>query len=255
MRLRTKIFTLTKNSLIIIFLFWFGHSLGQTKDTLYVNGDTITLKQDSTKKIRLQTIVFRKPISKIDEEKIIGKKIDWDKVSSITQIIGTVLVFITLIFLVIQINIANKQTKISNEQAKIANKDNMLNSFEHIRDSINSYNDAIAQSSDLAGIILKARNSYISLTPEEKIRFEHVYGRLLNIIEAWYILLDETKLSEEFRNSQADNINAVVKYYFSFKGALEFWETYKPMYIPEVHTMIMTHAIVINNDDTDALNT
>lgn len=151
-----------------------------------------------------------------------------DSINATAQAVSAVGVLITLIYLA--------------AQTRISNRNNMLNSFQHIRDSINAFNDAVAQSPDLAAIILKGRKSFKSLSQEEEIRFVHIYGRLLNIIEAWYILLNETKLSEDFKSSQVKNINSLVRHHFSFQGTIEFWEAYKSMYIPELQDVIKSHA-------------
>ena len=152
-----------------------------------------------------------------------------DIINTIVQTVGAISVLITLIYLSIQ-------TRISNEN-------NKLGSFQHIRDSINNFNITIGQSSDLAELIVKGQKSYYSLSEIEKLRFTHIYGGLLNIIESWLILLNETKMSRELHLAQLKNINNLIQYHFSFNGSAEFWEIHKSMYIPELNDLILKYEV------------
>lgn len=76
------------------------------------------------------------------------------------------------------------------------------------------------------------------MTDKEKIRFEHTYGWLVNILEGWYILVIETNMSGEFKEDQIGNIKSIVQYYFSYPGVEEFWSNYQSMYIPEICALI-----------------
>ena len=237
---------MTKKILIVILLFCYGLLFGQTKDTLYLKGDTVKLKQDANDKSLIHTIIFSAPIGKAVSTDT--TTVNWEKVSSITQIIGTFLVFLTIVSLIIQIRIANKQTIISNKQAAIANKNNQLSTFQHVRDTINGFSDLIAQSSELTEILIRGRKSYLDLPPVDKIRFERIHARLFNLLEAWYTLIDEMHLSEKFKNAQLKNINEAVKSFFRYKGVMEFWESYKKLYIPELDDIIRSCTAEVKDD-------
>jgi len=156
------------------------------------------------------------------EERILG--MNFSEISVLAQTLGIIGVIITLIYLA--------------RQTGIANRNKMLNSFQHSMNNINEFNNVIAGSSDLAPIIIQGREGYSKLSADQKLRFEHTYGRLLNIIESWYILTMETGLPKRFKQQQLNNIRSVVRFYFNYPGVLEFWNGYQSMYIPGIASLI-----------------
>jgi hypothetical protein len=198
---------------------------------------------DSLKKY-LSIVVENNTIKQIEireskEETFLG--LNFNEIGIIVQVTSLIGLIITLAYLA--------------KQNAIANKNNMISAFQHSMDSINEFNNVIAESSDLAGIIVRGRISFSQLSEEEKLRFEHTYGRLLNIVEAWHSLAEKTAISFKDKQEQVDNVKAVVQFYFNYPGVLEFWEGYKSMYLPTVSVLIDENTTVVAATSTSGENT
>nr|WP_067054273.1 hypothetical protein [Mucilaginibacter sp. L294] len=124
------------------------------------------------------------------------------------------------------------------KQNRLAANNTILGSFQHVYNHLNDFNLAVNQSNDLATVIIKGRQSYSELLPHEKLRFEHTYGWLANILEGWLMLIEESRMSGHFKETQIANIKSIILFYFSHPGLYEFWPSYESMYTPEICKMI-----------------
>jgi hypothetical protein len=135
---------------------------------------------------------------------------DWDAIGAVGEIIGATAVFITLIYLAMQVRQSNHQ--------------NMLKSFQHTHDAANAFCRLISESDELASIVLRGRESYSALNDVDKLRFEHVHFHLLNIIESHVFQSQRTAVDAEYRGWAIENMEEMARGYFAFPGSKEFWQ-------------------------------
>jgi hypothetical protein len=149
---------------------------------------------------------------------------NWNAIGAVGEIVGSLAVLITLVYLAIQVRHVRRQT--------------MLASYQHTIDASNQFADQITSSESLADIITRGRDSYASLTPPEQLRFDHIYGRLINSIESWHLQLLETADAGPYRDEQLRNIGVVIRKYCDFPGVAEFWRDWQLLYSAETRKLI-----------------
>ena len=143
---------------------------------------------------------------------------NWDAIGAVAETVGTILVLITLIYLAVQMRIANKQREIE--------------SLRHTYDGINRVCELLSESTEKASIVLRGRESLENLTDDEQMVFEFMHIRILNTVESWYMQLMETSPPGEYRDQQLENIAALIVYFFKNPGAQEIWGTAKHTFVP-----------------------
>jgi len=143
---------------------------------------------------------------------------NWDAIGAVAETVGTILVLITLIYLAIQVRIANKQREIE--------------SLRHTYDGINRVCELLSETTEKASIVLRGRESLENLTDDEQMIFEFMHIRILNSIESWYMQLMETSPPGEYRDQQLENIVSLVVYFFESPGAQEIWGTARHTFVP-----------------------
>ena len=143
---------------------------------------------------------------------------NWDAISAIAETIGTIAVLITLIYLSVQMRIANKQGE--------------LESLRHNWDGLSRMCELLGESTEKASIVKRGRESLENLTDEERLVFEFMHLRILNTIEVWYMQLIETSPPGEYRDQQLDNIAGVIVYMLNYPGAKEIWGMVKHTFVP-----------------------
>ena len=143
---------------------------------------------------------------------------NWDAISAVAETLGTVAIFITLVYLAIQLRIANKQREIE--------------SLRNNWGGINKCCELLSESTEKASIVNRGRESLANLNDDERLVFEHIHLILLNTIEAWYMQLFATSPPGAYRNQQLDNMSRVIIYWFDYPGAQEVWSTTKHTFVP-----------------------
>jgi hypothetical protein len=143
---------------------------------------------------------------------------NWDAISAVAETISTIAVLVTLIYLAVQIRIANKQRE--------------TESLRHNYDGLNRMCELLAESPEKASIVNRGRVSLESLTDEERLVFECMHIRILNTIESWYMQLMETSPPGEYRDQQLENIEGVIVYMLNYPGAQEIWGMVKHTFEP-----------------------
>lgn len=145
-------------------------------------------------------------------------------ISVIAEAGAAVAVTITLIYLALQVRYLKRQS--------------MLASFQHTYNAINDFDSSISQSEALASIVVRGQVSRTDLTPDERLRFDHVFGRLLNIVESWQFQVLETTSAGAFREEQLRNIREFVRARCDSPGVHDFWEQFKQCYNAAMHQLI-----------------
>jgi hypothetical protein len=147
--------------------------------------------------------------------------VNWDAIGALAEAVGTVAVLITLVYLAIQLKIANKQREIE--------------SLRHNWDGLNQICGLLSESPEKASIILRGRNALRDLTDEERLIFQGIHIHMLNTIEAWYLQLMETSPPGAYRDRQVENMGQIVHFLFDFPGARELWSIMRNHFTPIAH--------------------
>jgi hypothetical protein len=85
------------------------------------------------------------------------------------ELAAAVSVLITLVYVV--------------RQVRQSNRPNLLTAFQHTYDSLNEWALSVAESGDPPAIILRGRQSQKDLSDMDRLRFDHGYFVLRNIVE------------------------------------------------------------------------
>jgi hypothetical protein len=143
---------------------------------------------------------------------------NWDAISAVAEAVGTIAVLITLLYLSVQLRIANKQRE--------------LESLRHNYDGINRMCELLSESTEKASIVKRGRESLENLTDEERMVFEFMHIRILNTVESWHMQLMETSPPGEYRDQQLENLAGVIVYILNYPGAQEIWGMVKHTFVP-----------------------
>ena len=143
---------------------------------------------------------------------------NWDAIGAIAEVVGTIAILMTLVYLAVQMRSANKQRE--------------LESFRQNWDGINQCCEMLSQSPERASIVNRGRESLSNLNDDDRLVFEHIHIRMLNTIEAWYLTLLKTSPPGAYRDQQMDNISSVISYWFDYPGARDIWHTVKHTFVP-----------------------
>ena len=86
---------------------------------------------------------------------------NWDAISAVAETVGTIAVLVTLLYLSLQMRIANKQREIE--------------SLRHNWDGLNRMCELLGESTEKASIVKRGRESLENLTDEERLVFEFMH--------------------------------------------------------------------------------
>ncbi len=143
---------------------------------------------------------------------------NWGAISAVAETVGTIMVLVTLIYLAVQMRIANKQREIE--------------ALRYNWDGINRVCELFGESTEKASIVTRGRESLENLTDEECLVFEFMYLRFLNTIESWFMQLMETSPPGDYREQQLKNIEDVVVYMLNYPGTREIWGLVRHTFVP-----------------------
>jgi len=134
---------------------------------------------------------------------------NWDAVGAIGQIIGAVLVGITLIYLALQL----RQNTAAVKSA----------TFLAISASMGATMEVLCTHSDLAPLIIKAQSGLDALAPDERARFGFLmmmaYRRVETVVVQRHFGFIDPELTEGFERSALSALTS--------KGARQWWEDSK----------------------------
>lgn len=143
---------------------------------------------------------------------------NWEAAGTIGEIIGSIAVVVSLIYVSVQIKHANKQSEID--------------ALRHTWDNLNTLCDRLSESVETASIVNRGRNSLKSLDSNEYLIFEHIHLRLLNTLESWYLQVTQTSKPGAYRDTQIANIEGIVSGYIDHPGTRDLWDTLRPYFEP-----------------------
>lgn len=151
---------------------------------------------------------------------------NWDAVAAAAEIVGAIAVVITLAYLARQVRQANRQ--------------DLLGAFQHNYDSTNQFLQSTLTSGDLADIVVQGRDSYESLSPSERLRFDHFHLVVLNIVESHLFQVARTAdgLERDYASWARENMKVVIQGYFGFPGTRTLWMQLEPYFEPSVRVFV-----------------
>lgn len=141
---------------------------------------------------------------------------NWEAAGTIGEIVGSIAVVISLIYVSIQIRHANKQSEID--------------SLRHTWDGLNQICDRLSESKETASIVNRGRNALTSLDDDERLIFEHIHLRLLNTLESWYLQVIQTSKPGPYQESQIANLEGIIAGYIDHPGTRDLWESLRPYF-------------------------
>ena len=143
---------------------------------------------------------------------------NWEAIGTIGEIIGSIAVVISLVYVSLQIRHANKQSEID--------------AFRHTWENLNQLCDVFGSSKETASIINRGRASLASLDDDEYLIFEHIHLRLLNTLESWYLQVTQTSKPGGYQDSQLANLSGIAAGYLGFPGTRELWDRLRDYFVP-----------------------
>jgi hypothetical protein len=157
--------------------------------------------------------------------------VNWEAISAITEVVGTLAILITLIYL-------SRQVRDGNRQAELEGMRYTLNGF-------NDYMNLVVQSKETANLLRRGRDNVDSLDEDEYIQFECLHLHLLNTMEGWCRSVEETARDETYQRTQEANMEEVVATWFTNPGARTMWAQYRnafPLLINTFDTALAKHG-------------
>ena len=128
----------------------------------------------------------------------------------IADVAATIAVFVTLVYLSIQVRTGNKQAE--------------MEALRHTLDGFNQYCDLIVASKQTAAVLNRGREDLGSLDGDERTQFEYLHIRFLNTLEGWYRQVEQTSRDEDYRKTQFANIETAVQMWLGHPGGREVWQ-------------------------------
>jgi hypothetical protein len=146
------------------------------------------------------------------------------ELGSLGELVSGIAVLVTLIYLARQIRQQNKQA--------------LQQSLHHTFSSMNEWSDRVAESDDLASIIVRGRASFSELSDDEQLRFEMTHLRFLNILEIWFEEIGQTYPKGSLRDQHLANLKVAVDHFFGHPGTFELWPRVMDLFPPDVRALI-----------------
>ena len=141
---------------------------------------------------------------------------NWEAAGTIGEIIGSIAVVVSLIYVSLQIKHANRQSEID--------------ALRHTWDNLNTFCDRLSESVETASVVTRGRASLKSLDENETLIFEHIHLRLLNTLESWYLQVTQTSKPGPYRDSQIANLESIVAGYLDHPGTRDLWGRLRPYF-------------------------
>ena len=139
----------------------------------------------------------------------------WEAVSAIGEILGALAVLITLIYLAVQIRYVRSQVE--------------SDTLGHVVSALNDFAGRIADSGELSEILVQGKESSSRLSASDKYRYDQTFFFLLNILQSWYLQIDQLKLYST-SDQNMGNIKVALLYYCDNPGFREHWPSIRNMY-------------------------
>ena len=148
---------------------------------------------------------------------------NWEAIGTMGEIVGSLAVVISLVYVSKQIRNANKQSEID--------------ALRHTWDGLNQLCDRFSESTETASIVNRGRADLGALSDDEYLVFEHIHLRLLNTLESWYLQVTQTSKPGEYQTQQIENLAGIASGYLGNPGGKELWTRLRD-YFPTIADIV-----------------
>ena len=138
----------------------------------------------------------------------------WEAVSAIAQILGTVAIVITLIYLAVQIRQANRATLIAG--------------YYQITEQWHRWSELVVTTPDLPAVILRGNTSLRDLTAEEALQYGSYTQMFFDIVENYLRLIRQLGLTSEEKV-----LRSIVSRRLAAAGTMQWWQENQADYSSE----------------------
>jgi hypothetical protein len=149
---------------------------------------------------------------------------NWDEIGAVGEAASAVAVLITLVYVAIQVRHIKSQA--------------LLGSYQHTIDKHAEFISHLVSSESLAEIIIRGRDSYASLEPVERFRFDFIHALCVNVVESWYFQVIQTSPPGPYRQEHLRNIGEFIRMFCDYPGFIQFWPDYSLSYSTEVRELV-----------------
>jgi len=129
---------------------------------------------------------------------------NWEAIGTIAEVVGALGVIVSLLYLAVQVRQGNRNHAVDSAQQ-------ISRDFTHYA--------AIVMRNENVGAFIKGLNSYSDLTPEERLKFDHCLGTLINVAESTIYHVGAGRLEEMLEMLS----NYTGPRIFSYSGFEEWW--------------------------------
>jgi hypothetical protein len=157
----------------------------------------------------------------------------WEAASAIAQILGSVAIVVTLIYLAVQIRQANRAT--------------LMAGYHQINEQWHRWSELVVTTSDLPGAILRGNASLRDLTAEEALRYGGYAQMFFDIVENYLRLIRQLGLAAEEKV-----LRSIVSRRIAAPGMMEWWRENQSDYSSEMVRWIDKAAGGSRCDDSNS---
>ena len=157
---------------------------------------------------------------------------NWEAIGALAEAIGVLALFISLIYLAVQVRQNTRQITSSIEATRLA-------AFERNIESGNRARELMLVHPELASLFLSGCRSYGDMTSEEKFRFGLMLRNIFSAIQGGYI----RQLSVEHDPTGLAGIEKVVDEILRNPGVREFLQSAEPDWRPEFKVFVESRLL------------
>jgi len=154
---------------------------------------------------------------------------NWEAIGAIAEAIGVLALFISLIYLAMQVRQNTRQVTTSIEAARLA-------AFERNIESGNRTRELMLVHPELTKLFLIGCRSYYDLEADDKLRFRLLLRNIFSSIQGGFVR--QTSVNHDPEGLRG--LERVVDEIVSNKGVREFLESIEPDWRPEFKTFVNT---------------
>ena len=144
---------------------------------------------------------------------------NWEAIGAIGEILGAVVVFASVVYLAIQIR---DGSRVSQDEAFRGIGSTWISVFKELAEVENGHD------------ILQGLQSYNTLEPSAKFRFDSLMHMLFTALEGGIASFQSGSVDEEAEEC----IKSYLSRYFCYPGMFEWWQESKTIFVPPVREWI-----------------
>lgn len=166
---------------------------------------------------------------------------NWEAVGAIAEVLGVVAIFVSLMYLAVQI-------RQSTHQAAIALKADELAAFERNIDSGNRIRELLILNPDLSDLLRRGYASYRQLEPVDKVRFGLLMRNIFSEIQGAFIRQQTVSHDPAGVHGSTVIIDGII----ANRGVREWLERTEADWRPEFTEFVNSRLVVIAADESQS---